>query len=901
MFARETIPVLQMQKVAMKTIPALTAALAALSLIPVFADTLPPDLKPLALEVYGVRGAYATDASTVRVVIGASAGESRDHIAAYHITSEDDPAYAYEKFVSPSAATVVETLDEFPFPEGFDAVPLAKEPLNRYTIDLKLPAPLKPGCHYGVVAQGDGNVLSSGKAGAEFSGTPGEVKLPADAFAARIVGLRRVSNIGDGKLLLEFGAGYSVPGGNDLANYAVTVNGQARPALAMGRRTKIDVYRFVGWPWKTLLQNDVFLDIGEPLRAGDKVAVKLDPKVTAGNREDAFAFDPATSLTRSVQVNQVGYLPDSLKVGYVGCWMASFPDGNAIGGGDDTRDHSDEYASLAPFALRLEEAPAFHVIDVKTGKSVWDGKAALRANGRDPDCSPSGVRWRLSSSNVYTLDFSEFKTPGRYRLSVDGLGCSFDFAIAEDVYLDAFRKQATGVYAQRCGCELDPKYADGWRRIACHKNGLTASTVKHHAGGSKDSDFRGNLDFGPDGMPRTIQAFGGHHDAGDFNPRGHIEIAETLLDIYELFPQKFYDGQLGIPEAGNGIPDIVDEALWAVRLWVGLQDADGGVFNGTESQGDPGLTDTVERDKQGDFAFAKDAQGSFYAAGAFAKCARILKGLGRAKPAAEFLDRARRAYAWGVGHKPEEKYMSGGYNEPRAYAAAELFHTTGEEEFQEDFRASTPWGENPEATLRVDNTYDHLMGAMAYTLIPRDKADAALWDAALNALRKEVGMYIWGCNQRDYPFLTHPYVPVFWGFAAYEHFAIPAAHLYGVTHERNYFDWLVRTCDNTLGANALNLSWVTGIGTQTIRAPLHGSRYRPGGFVITGMQAEGPVFNSGFVNFSYADTVYPALRTDFATYHNFADNHFCIEMDEGMSRPQAQTMAVFGILCPDHK
>ena len=86
-----------------------------------------------------------------------------------------------------------------------------------------------------------------------------------------------------------------------------------------------------------------------------------------------------------------------------------------------------------------------------------------------------------------------------------------------------------------------------------------------------------------------------------------------------MAPRKFYDGQLNIPENHNGLPDILDEAFWALRLWVGLQDADGGVYHGTESAGDPNFIETVELDPTGDYAYAKDEAASFWYAGATAR------------------------------------------------------------------------------------------------------------------------------------------------------------------------------------------------------------------------------------------------------------------------------------------
>ena len=35
---------------------------------------------------------------------------------------------------------------------------------------------------------------------------------------------------------------------------------------------------------------------------------------------------------------------------------------------------------------------------------------------------------------------------------------------------------------------------------------------------------------------------------------------------YEMAPRNFTDGELSIPESGNGVPDILDEAAWLPRF-----------------------------------------------------------------------------------------------------------------------------------------------------------------------------------------------------------------------------------------------------------------------------------------------------------------------------------------------
>ena len=864
------------------------------------AGGLPDDLKPLALEVYGLRGAWATSPTTVTAVLGASVGGSHGDPEAWRVMSEDDPAYGYAKFVRPKAVRILSEKEEFAPPAGFTAPEQAKVPLVRHEVELEMPSPLKPGCRYGLVAQGKDVVLNTAaKTGTWFAGRPvARGDLAADRLAPRIVGLRRVSGVGDGKILLEFGAGFSEAGGNDLSAYRVTVNGKPRPVFALGRRSVLDAYWCKCWPYKAIRMHDVFLDLGAPLKDGDAVEVAVSDRITSGARTASFRVGDTHS--RAVQVNQIGYLAKGPKIAYLSCWLGSFPDAAARNAPENPTLYGARYANLAPWAVRFGTDPEFEVVEASSGRTCWSGRARLRSSGNAPDTDRSSVRQNLSSLNVWELDFTAFERPGRYRLRVKGVGTSWDFDLGDDVYARAFRLQGAGVYAQRCGLALEPRYADGWRRIACHAKGITASTVRRWDV-REFAKFDEAVEKGADGRPKVLKAFGGHHDAGDFNPRSHIDVAQVLLWAYELAPRKFADGQLNIPEAGNGIPDIVDEALWAVRLWEGLQDADGGVYDGTESLSDPCFTQTVELDDKGDYAFAKDSKGSFLAAGVFAAAARACGAAGRKDAQANFTDRARRAYSWAKAHKPdvEAKRLDEFWTAPLLYAAAELFHTTGDAAYHRDFLNSCGWRDNAWQEVVKQGEFDHLRAAFSYTLIPREKADPKTWDAVLAAIRREADMHInFISATRDYPFMVHPWVPMDWGFAAMERYAEVHAHLWALTGDEKYLRSLVRTVDNTLGANPMDTSWIVGAGTKTVRAPLHNSHYRPDGLAVVGTQAQGPCCHPNKTCYAYLETAYPAHRSDHASLNAFADAHFAIMMDEGFVSSQVQTMAVFGLLCP---
>ena len=405
----------------------------------------------------------------------------------------------------------------------------------------------------------------------------------------------------------------------------------------------------------------------------------------------------------------------------------------------------------------------------------------------------------------------------------------------------------------------------------------------------------------PAERPLLIQAYGGHHDAGDYNPRSHYEVAQKLMNTYEMAPRKFYDGQLNIPEKGNGLPDILDEAYWALRLWIDLQDKDGGVRNGTESNGDPSFIQTVELDSLQDYAYAKDAEGSFLFAGMMAQASRLWRANGKGAEADQFLEKARKAYAWAVANPlkaRDAQYYGHHVAPPRAYAAAQLLHTTGEPGFNKDFLDFCVWSRRADADLDVYTQYDMQDAAWAYMMCPESLVDAKVQAAIRSAILRKADEFIRLCSTMSYAFIRHPWAPINWGTGAYENTLTPVAQAYTLTGDRKYLYWMVRTFDNTFGANPLCRSYIVGAGERTVRAPLHNSRYSTSGEVVAGQQVEGPV-QSG-EGYRIKETAYPPIKENFACLYTFVDNHFAIGMNEGVSLTQAQTMAMLGLMLPDH-
>ncbi len=806
----------------------------------------------------GLRRAHSVADDSIEVVIGLSVTRMSAKPEAYRIVSFEDGNYAFEKFVRPLGATV-RTEHEADAPPG---CPFPQ--FERTIVSLQAPFPLVGGTEYHVVAIGAGSEMVTAAHSAQTF-VHGEGAARADAAVdLAVLGLRRLKAAGPRHVEARFGPNFAPDAGDVVQSYTITVNGSPVTPRRIGRLSRVDTYLPVGWPFRAIPEHTIYFELPASLADGDVVELEASEAVTRAANRAALRFDTFRSHTDSIKVNQVGYLTDSpVKRAYLGRWMGSL--------------------GALPFEPQPQE---FLVCEAGDGEVAWRGKPEFRHHAGRFD---EGIlKEDMSGENVYVLDFTEFRRPGRYFIAVPGVGRSFEFRISDDVYDEAFQVAAHGVFIQRCGIELGPPHSD-WRRIACHKKGIEPTTLRKLG---QEHGWKELPDFVDPQRPR-VMAYGGHHDAGDYNPRSHIDIAQVLMDAYEMAPRKFCDGQLNIPESANGIPDVLDEAAWALQLWQMLQDEDGGVPHGTESNGDPNFIQTAELDPLGDYAYAKDAWGSFTFAGAMAQASRIWGSLGRTQEAADFLARGRRAYQWAMAHDHSDQASRDAW----AYAAAEMLHTTREGTYNEHFRQACAWTENPDAPLDQYRTYDQSRAAWAYVNCPDALVDAELKDRVRRAILRQADEFIANARTMAYAFIKHPYAPFSWGTGAYENFLFPVVWAWRLTGEEEYLRWMVHTCDNTLGANPLNKSWIVGLGTRTIRAPLHNSRYGISGEVAPGIQAEGPYNRPE--GYRVAETCFPEFDKQFPPLYNHVDCHFAIAMDEGVVRAQANTMAAFGLLLPD--
>jgi endoglucanase len=205
----------------------------------------------------------------------------------------------------------------------------------------------------------------------------------------------------------------------------------------------------------------------------------------------------------------------------------------------------------------------------------------------------------------------------------------------------------------------------------------------------EDSNF-GNLVAGKTDQV-VPNAWGGYMDAGDWDRRiQHLVVSRYLLELVEMLPGQFGDGDLNIPESGNGLPDLVDEALFNLDCYRRMQRPEGGIRGGMESAEHPAHGDASWQESLDIMAYAPGVWSSYEYAGVAARAACVLRQPDSGQ-AAVYLQSALRAMEWAEAELPARA----GRNDPhpgrdsRNLAAVELYRATGDERWHELFRETT--------------------------------------------------------------------------------------------------------------------------------------------------------------------------------------------------------------------
>jgi len=652
---------------------------------------------------------------------------------------------------------------------------------------------------------------------------------------------------------------------------------RAKTPVKVGRKSKgRDFVTSKSWKYEHLTEHWVYLVLDVPLKAGVEYTLDVEG-VFAKKMEHTFNFSVNATRSEALHVNQIGYLPSAAKFGYLSAWL-----------GD-----------LGPWKFAPAEKAQFHLVKKEGGEAVFSGKPKLRkAADGPPDSMPANLG-TFARADVWECDFSTFSEPGEFVLTMDGVGCSFPFRIGKDIYRQPFITTARALYHQRSGTALTAPFTNRTRGVA-HRGPKKQTTHRYLDRAFSD----GNRDAVKLATGELRDVWGGWHDAGDWDQEGwHFETANTLLLAVELAPQRSLDGELNIPESGNGIPDVVDEARWAVDFWKRLQRPDGGVSVGSFAdsfprKGEYSVTDTLQW-----FLYAEDPQASLRYAALAARLAHVLRLVNKEDLASEYVESSRQAWTWAAAnlHDGDEDKI----RDDRAHAAASLFRVTGEAAFLTAFKKDN--------AIQSDNTpitewkkHDQRWAAWTIALTDRNELPSDLRKTICGAvLRSAEAEGIETVEKRAFRTAGNMYRPQLMGGATVPEVR-SLAIAYKLTGEAKYMNAITTTCDYTLGGNPLNTTWITGLGARSPANSCHADAWHspPGtpipGIVLLGpYQYEGPPDkNSGPWSPKFLHgTTYPDAKL-WPPHELYMDSRSCPPMNEFTVGTIAETVFALGMMCP---
>lgn len=532
------------------------------------------------------------------------------------------------------------------------------------------------------------------------------------------------------------------------------------------------------WPnYPVTMRHHLYIQLGSAL-INDRIYSISTPYGT-----QSLLFNDRATRCESIKVNQVGY--------YAGSTV--------------------RYANLGIYlgdlgARQLAVAPSYEVIAEASGAVVLSGQAAYVGDDTRID--------KASGEHVYRLDLAAVPVGGPYYVSVRGYGRSYAFGVGPNYSRQLAYVHTRGLYHQRCGIALE-------RPFTQYTRGLCHSTVQ-----VADGEPPTQIPLSITGPSREIR--GGYHDAGDYDRRlNHTLIPAWMLNLYEAFPDRFYDAQFNIPESGNGIPDWLDEALWGVLLWENLQESDGGVRAGTEADRHPNYGDgNAETDRLVYRTFRRDSAVTAIASGLFAHASRMVRPFDASR-AARLLTRAINAWDY-VQRNPANTRAA-----QKMYGALQLYMATSDQVYHDAFKASATYLMNsgwPEqyfpSVVSLDFTWRGMIHSpyfFAYTItdLPVDATIRSWFITQLTNRANGVLNYL-----RTNPYPMGPVEAVAWGAATSQgRSADPVILTYRLTRDQRYRDAASELADYSMGLNPLGKSYTTGLGANPPNNPLQGDSY----------------------------------------------------------------------------
>lgn len=432
------------------------------------------------------------------------------------------------------------------------------------------------------------------------------------------------------------------------------------------------------------------------------------------------------------------------------------------------------------------EERTFDVVNADTGAVVYTGELSAESN-----CAFSGETNR-------TGDFSAVTIPGSYYITCGNLEQSYTFQIADDVYHSALDDSVRMLYLQRCGSVVED---DTFGHKACHN---TLATI-----------------YGTD---EKIDVSGGWHDTGDYG-RYVVTGAKTVADLlyaYQTAPQLFQD-DTGIPESGNGVPDILDEARYEIEWMLKMQDSSGGVHHKVTCATFPGyVMPEEETDELIVTPISTTATADF--CGTMALAYEFYQEID-ADFAKQCLDAGEKAWNFlaenpNLIFKNPTDIVTGEYGDnsdrdERYWAAAQMWQATGKEKYLTAVESI-----GVQSGMDSANLGDY--GNIAILTMDGIDKDSDVYRKTKNAILRSADTYVADSAKNMFGFSVTQYYQGGWGSNMKAcNQGILMGYAYQLTGEQKYLNAANADLNYLFGCNPLGICYLTGYGTVSPEHPHH--------------------------------------------------------------------------------
>jgi endoglucanase len=525
---------------------------------------------------------------------------------------------------------------------------------------------------------------------------------------------------------------------------------------------------------------------------------------------------PINMTGARIHVDQVGYLPQYPKVAVV---------------------------------VAGKGAKEFKVVNTATNEIVYKGNL-------------SAPRIDISSNDtVRQADFSAVTTPGTYMVAVDGIGSSYNFKIADNVYNIPFIHTLRSFTLARSNTAINDPIT-GLTNAAGHEKYKTAKVF-----------FTDEVST----IGQILDVSGGWYDAGDFGkyiPTGGVTVANILL-AYEAQPEKFNKGQMFFPESlstvdtASNMPDVLVEMKVELDWMLKMQRPDGGVYLKTSGRYWPELKTKPVEDVQNRYIYGLSTYGTAIFGATTAMAARIYEQYDP-QYAAALLTSAQKAFAFleshpepifradanqNTGSGPYDKTNENGQRswlqsigkeysnvkmtadaDDRIWIAAELFKTTGNPAYEQFLQQkySNILTIKPDAFSWMNTLafgqWAYLTNKHADEMLKNKVKEAFLSYA--DATVKQIAADGYACSLRNDEYTwASSRIAIAKGnmlMLAYQ-IEPKIEYLYGAMDQVHYI----------LGRNTNGISYLTGAGTKTPQN-VHNRIHESTGITVPGQLVGGP-------------------------------------------------------------